>query len=265
MPSVELERRYVTKPWGRDDIDPLWGWQGGKGDRLGEIWFVDREPGDAPLLLKYLFTSERLSIQVHPDDAAARRRGLTHGKDEAWLVVAADDGATIGLGLERSLDAASLRAAAVDGSLEALMDWRSVVAGDLIYSPGGTIHAIGPGLCLLEIQQNLDLTYRLYDYDRPRELHVDEAVAVAAARPYAPPALVEPNGQGRSRLAGPAFTVELWSGASGLVDREAWVAPVRGETRLDGQRLAPGSVWRSRDECRLETEDDGLLVLAYAG
>ena len=263
MAAVELERRFVTKPWGRDDVDRSWGWDGTAGERLGEIWFVDEGPGEAPLQLKYLFTSELLSIQVHPDDLAARRRGLPHGKDEAWVVVGADEGATIGLGLNRPVDSEGLRAAALNGSLEGLMDWRRVAAGELIYSPGGTVHAIGPGLCVLEIQQNLDLTYRLYDYGRPRELHVDDAVAVAAPRPYVPPVLIEPIGTGRRRLAGPAFTVELWSGASGRIDREAWIAPIRGDARLDGLRLAPGSVWRNVGECRLETEASALLAVAY--
>lgn len=178
---MRLVRRIVEKPWGRTDLPPAFGDHGGR--RIGEIWF-EREDGEPlPLLAKFLFTSERLSIQVHPDDDAARAAGMTNGKDECWLVLDAGPDAHIGVGLNRTLSAHELRAAATDGSIEQLIDWRPARAGDFIYNPAGTVHAIGPGLCVLEVQQPSDCTYRLYDYGRPRELHLDDAVAVASLAP----------------------------------------------------------------------------------
>lgn len=178
---MRLVRRIVEKPWGRTDLPPVFGDHGGR--RIGEIWF-EREDGEPlPLLAKFLFTCERLSIQVHPDDDAARAAGMANGKDECWLVLDAEPDAHIGVGPNRTLSADELRSAATDGSIEDLIDWRPARAGDFIYNPAGTIHAIGPGLCVLEVQQPSDCTYRLYDYGRPRELHLDEAIAVATLSP----------------------------------------------------------------------------------
>ena len=148
------------------------------GQRIGEVWFTGG--GDLPLLAKYIFTSERLSIQVHPNDQQARARGLASGKTECWYILDAEPDATIGLGLTREVSPEELRAAALDGSIEQLIDWRPVKAGDFILVPPGTIHAIGAGISLLEFQQNADVTYRLYDYGRPRELHLDDSVAVGS-------------------------------------------------------------------------------------
>ncbi|MBX9727423.1 MAG: class I mannose-6-phosphate isomerase [Sphingopyxis sp.] len=178
---MKLTTRIVEKPWGRSDLPLAFGEHGGR--RIGEIWFERADGEPLPLLAKFLFTSERLSIQVHPDDASARATGMANGKDECWLVLDAEPDAHIGVGPTRPLDRAELRAAALDGSIEALMDWRPARAGDFIYNPAGTIHAIGPGLCVLEVQQPSECTYRLYDYGRPRELHLDEAVAVASLGP----------------------------------------------------------------------------------
>ncbi len=152
--------------------------------RIGEIWFVSDEP--LPLLAKYIFTSERLSVQVHPDDDQARSRGFPRGKAECWFILDCDPGATIGLGLTRQLTRDELRAAALDGSIEDAIDWRPVKPGDFLYVPPGTIHAIGAGISLLELQQNSDVTFRLYDYGRPRELHLEDALAVANAEGHTP-------------------------------------------------------------------------------
>lgn len=179
---IRLETRIVEKPWGRTDIPRAFGDFGGR--RIGEIWFEDPAGASAPLLVKFLFTSQRLSIQVHPDDEAARARGHARGKDECWLVVDAEDGGEIGVGLAEAVDTRTLRGAAGDGSIEKRIDWRAASAGDFIYNPAGTIHAIGPGLTLVEVQQNLDLTYRLYDYGRDRELHLDDGLAVATLAPH---------------------------------------------------------------------------------
>jgi len=211
-----LPRRHVERIWGRRDLSGPFAPPAEMGtEPIGEIWFEDE--ADAALLVKYLFTAERLSIQVHPDDSEARARGYERGKDEAWYVLAAEPDAVIGLGLTRKVSREALREAALDGGIERLLDWRPVSAGDVFYSPAGTIHAIGAGLSLVEIQQNLDLTYRLYDYGRPRELHLEEAVAVADPAPWAPPFEPVEAGPGRTVLAaGGAFVLERWTWAEGL-------------------------------------------------
>jgi mannose-6-phosphate isomerase len=176
-----LERRIVEKPWGRRHPGKDFGDLGD--GRIGEIWFLPPPDDTRSPLLKFLFTSERLSIQVHPDDKVARRTGAPCGKDECWLVVAGDDDARIGVGLNRNTDHEALRAAALDGSIMDMIDWRRAHVDDFIYNPAGTIHAIGAGLTIVEVQQNCDTTYRLYDYGRERPLHLDEALEVAHLSP----------------------------------------------------------------------------------
>jgi mannose-6-phosphate isomerase len=149
------------------------------GKRIGEIWF-EPPPEMAGLLVKYIFTSEKLSVQVHPSDAQLPG----HGKEECWLIVDAAPGAVLGIGFRKSIGAEEMRRAVHDGSIEQLMQWHSVRPGDFFYIPAGTVHAIGAGVCLIEVQQNSDVTYRLYDYGRPRELHLDEGLAVARGEPY---------------------------------------------------------------------------------
>jgi len=252
-----LARRHVERIWGRRDLAGPFAPPAGAGaEPIGEIWFEGAP--DAELLVKYLFTAERLSIQVHPDDKAARARGLARGKDEAWYIVAAEPGAAIGLGLTHEVSPDALRAAALDGSIERLLDWRAVAAGDVFYSPGGTVHAIGGGLSLIEIQQNLDLTYRLYDYGRPRELHLDEAVAVADPGPWTPPFAPVEAGPGRTILAaGGAFVLERWTRAGAIA------ADVPDGTMLIPLEGDAGSVWAA--EGRVELAGPVDLLAAYPG
>src|SRR3546814_12489435 len=118
----------------------------------------------------------------------------------------------IGLGLKKSTSRAALRLAAMDGSIMELVDWRPAAAGDFYYSPAGTIHALGASLVLVEVQQNVDATYRLYDYGRERELHLDEAVAVADPIPFEPSDTSRDRGRGRAAFAqGGLFVVDRWS------------------------------------------------------
>lgn len=230
---MKLRTRQVEKPWGRETLPPPFGDTGGR--LIGEIWFEG--PEDLPLLAKYIFTSEALSVQVHPDDAAARARGLRSGKSECWYILDAEPGAVIGLGLKREVGREDLRTAAGDGSIEALMDWVPVAAGDFHFVPAGTVHAIGAGIALLEFQQNSDVTYRLYDYGRPRELHLDDAVEVATPAPHvrrhppAAPALVESPPFTLLRLSGPTHLLE---------DRRRWVLPLEGSVESDGETAGPG-------------------------
>lgn len=230
---MKLATRQVEKPWGRTALPPPFGDTGGR--RIGEIWFEG--PADLPLLAKYIFTSEKLSVQVHPDDEAARERGLRRGKSECWYILDAEPGAVLGLGLKEEISRESLRAAAEEGSIEPLMDWVPVATGDFHFVPAGTVHAIGAGIALLEFQQASDVTYRLYDYGRPRALHLDDAIAVAHCGPYlerprpAPPLLVE----------SPPFTLLRTGQTTNLLqDRRRWVLPVAGAAACDGETAAAG-------------------------
>lgn len=222
---MKLDRRYVEKPWGRIELPPMF--DAPQGERVGEVWFTGGRTG-LPLLAKYIFTSERLSIQVHPDDDQARARGLDRGKTECWYILEAEAGATLGLGLKHAVSADELRRAALDGSIEQLMDWRPVRSGDFFFVPAGTVHAIGAGISLLEFQQNSDVTYRLYDYGRPRELHLDDGMAVAKPERY-PEALVQhlSGDEERTLVDGPHFTL-MHTRRDQFGGRQRWILPLEG-------------------------------------
>ena len=269
MPATRLITKRVEKPWGRSDLWPGFARAEGK-EPIGEIWFEQPGGGDPELLVKYLFTSERLSIQVHPDDAAARAKGYPRGKDEAWLILAAEPHACIAIGTLEVMTREELRAAALDGTIETLVDWKAVKAGDVFYSPAGTVHAIGPGLTLVEVQQNVDLTYRLYDYGRPRELHLDEGIAVSDPVPYVAPHIPYELTAGRTILAdGPAFVLERWNlaGDGSLVgdDRPLWLVPLTGGGAIDGQPFEAGEVWLVEKGAALDLDPATDLLLAYPG
>lgn len=180
MSVRQLPTRMVEKVWGRDRLPVPF--LAPRGERIGEIWF--EPPPELPqVLVKYLFTSEKLSVQVHPSDANAEQGEA--GKEECWLVLDAQPDARLAIGFERAVTPAEIAAAARDGTIEQLLTWHPARAGDLFYLPAGTVHAIGPGLALVEVQQASDTTFRLYDYGRPRELHLERALAVADGAPYA--------------------------------------------------------------------------------
>ncbi|RVT94619.1 class I mannose-6-phosphate isomerase [Sphingomonas crocodyli] len=271
MAVIRLTTHRVLKPWGRHDLAPLFPDQPQDQEAVGEIWFEEGEGAPArDLQVKYLFTSEKLSIQVHPDDDGAVARGFARGKDEAWAVLAAEDHSTIGLGLTKALTADALRAAALDGAIETLIDWKQVKAGDVIYSPARTIHAIGAGLLIMEIQQNLDLTYRLYDYGRPRELHLDDGIAVSDPKPFEgnPPPRALP-GDREIIAEGGKFVLERWTGAGDMMlepgSMPLWVMPVQGAIDLEGQPFAIGEVAIVEDRTRLTIAPDSLVYAAYPG
>ena len=244
---MKLLPRPVEKPWGRTDLPPEFAPT--LGSRIGEVWFEHPSKMDLPLLMKYIFTSERLSVQVHPSDQQARERGLDRGKDECWYILDATERATLGLGLRTSVSASQLRAAALDGSIEELLDWRPVKAGDFFYVPAGTIHAIGAGITLLEIQQNADVTYRLYDYGRPRELHLEDGIAVSVREKY--------DASNRPTLERTTNSVLVDQPHFGVIivnsdenvpmpfsERRRWVMPLSGEV-MSGDETA------KRGECLL--------------
>jgi mannose-6-phosphate isomerase len=233
---MKLERRYVEKPWGPTRLPEMFGASPKK--RIGEIWFVGA--GDERLLAKYLFTDERLSIQVHPNDDQAKARGLQRGKSECWYILAAEPDATLALGLKHEVPPDELRAASLDGSIDELVDWRPIRAGDFFFVPAGTIHAIGKGITLLEFQENSDVTYRLYDYGRPRELHLEDAIAVAHAKPYPESLAQHPSPEQRRTLVhGSPFSL-VQSDRDELQDKRRWVIPLAGRALSDGDIAGPG-------------------------
>jgi len=164
--------------------------------------------------LKFLFPHEKLSVQVHPDDAAAQKAGLPNGKTECWYVAHAKPGAQIGLGLKAGVTRDAFEQSIKQNRAEELLNWIDVHAGDMIYVAGGTVHTLGPGSVIIETQQQSDTTYRLYDYGRPRELHLKDGLA--AIKDKVPSgkvtrtAAIELNGSGRraSLIAAPYFAVD---------------------------------------------------------
>ncbi len=245
--AMPLRPRRVEKTWGRRDLPAPFRSEA-EDACIGEIVFDDPHAPDAALLVKYLFTSERLSVQVHPDDQAARAAGFRSGKDEAWVVIAAEPGATIATGLKRAVSRDALRESALDGSIVDLLDWQPAAAGEAFYSPAGTIHAIGPGVSLVEVQQNVDVTYRLFDYGRPRELHLDEGLAVARLEPAGTRQQCLQAEPGRELVAvGPALRIERLSAGSGRLPARSespiWLIPLEGDAGVEGHTAWPGEVW----------------------
>jgi mannose-6-phosphate isomerase len=233
-----------------------------EGERIGEVWFTNG--ADLPLLVKYIFTSERLSIQVHPNDEQARARGLAQGKTECWYILEAEPDATLGLGLKREVSADELRRSALDGSIEGLMDWRPVRAGDFFFVPAGTVHAIGAGISLLEFQQNADVTYRLYDYGRPRELHLNDGMAVSQPEPY-PETLAQhlSGDEERTLVDGPQFIL-VQTRRDALRDRRRWVMPLDGTATSGSDLAAAGEVLLVEPEGAVDFDGERMLIGATA-
>lgn len=135
-----------------------------------------------PLLVKFLFPGDKLSVQVHPDDQLAQRNGYPCGKTECWYVLRAQPGAQVALGLKPGVTLEDFRRSIAETRAEELLNWVEVFAGDMIYVAAGTVHTIGGGMVLVETQQTSDITYRLYDYGRPRELHIEDGLAATKLR-----------------------------------------------------------------------------------
>jgi mannose-6-phosphate isomerase len=265
-----LATHRVEKPWGRHTLWPGFANPPEDGDPVGEIWF--QTPGDSTpdLLIKYLFTSEKLSVQVHPNDEQAHAAGLPRGKDECWAILAAEPDSTIALGTKAPIDRETLRAAALDGTIEALLDWKPVKAGDFIYAPSGTIHAIGGGITLIETQQNSETTYRLYDYGSDRELHLDAGIAVADPVPFVPHPIPGRVAEGRVILVeGPKFVLERWQGGHRAISLPAgvtgWLIPIAGEGVVDGVAWRAGDCVTVEGSAQIEASVGSDLLFAYPG
>ena len=195
---------FSERVWGKKDLRP-WYESTGTDELVGEAWLTGPdsviETGDLagkklglvaaefgaelvgtgdefPLLVKILFPNDKLSVQVHPDDEHAQAIGQPRGKTECWYVLEAEAGATIALGLKPGVTVEQVRKSGVDGTMEELLEQVPVSVGDMVFVDAGTVHAIGPGVVLLETQQTSDVTYRMFDYGRPRELHLEQGVGV---------------------------------------------------------------------------------------
>jgi mannose-6-phosphate isomerase len=210
-----LQPQFHERVWGARDLSPIYSREI-TGNPIGEAWLtgddcrvangplagrtlgeLSREFGTQllgeatanksrfPLLIKFLFPKDKLSVQVHPDDEAAAAAGQPCGKTECWYVLRAEPGAQIGLGLKPGTSKTEVERAIREVRMEQLLNWIDVHAGDMIYVDAGTVHAIGPGAVIVETQQNSDTTYRLYDYGRPRELHIEDGMKATKEQTHA--------------------------------------------------------------------------------
>lgn len=268
-----LTPKFSERVWGRKDLKP-WYEETGTTELVGEAWLTGPEcvveegelegktlaslspelGGEFPLLVKLLFPNEKLSVQVHPDDAQAQAIGQPRGKTECWYVLEAEPGASVALGLKEGVTIDKIAASVADGTMESLMEWVPVQVGDMLYVDAGTVHAIGPGLVLLETQQTSDITYRLYDYGRPRELHLEQGLKViktkTAAGKVAPKQM-----DGFTRLIEQKyFTVDRYD----LEEMEERHINVDGPGCLVGLK---GSVWVITPGSEVELETGKAVVI----
>ncbi len=206
---IKLQPVLKDYLWGGMKLGPLFGRDNG-GKKMSESWevsvhpdgeslceggtfadylrahptAVDKEGSDFPVLIKYIDAAQNLSVQVHPDDAFARREENDNGKTEMWYIVQADAGAGIYCGFRRDTGREEFLRRVADGTVEELLNFIPVKAGDCYLIKAGTVHAIGAGCVICEVQQSSNVTYRVYDYNRlgadgkPRQLHVEKAVRV---------------------------------------------------------------------------------------
>ena len=231
---IRLAPEFVARIWGTRDLSPIFGEVPGT-EPIGEVWLTGDECKAAngplagtplgelarrfgrelvgqmapqadrfPLLVKFLFPREKLSVQVHPDDELARQVGQPSGKTECWYVLDAKPGAKIGLGLKPGTTKEDFERAIREVRAEELLNWIEVKPGEMYYVDAGTVHAIGPGSVLVETQQNSDTTYRLYDYGRPRELHVEQGMAALKEKTSAGKAIANED----ILIVSPSFQVE---------------------------------------------------------
>ncbi len=271
--AIEHARAHARpKPWGHADLRP---WSGAPQDGgvIGEIWYERSGASHPSLLLKLLFTSQPLSIQVHPDDAYAQSIGLPNGKTEAWYVLSATPDAKVALGLKRRLTRQQLRQAVGDGSIADLVAWQAVSPGDTIFVPAGTIHAIGAGLVIAEIQQRSDATFRLFDHGRQRELHIEDAIAAADAGPADSRVMPTPITDTRTLLNSNAHFVferiDLAPNSAWCLEaeRETWLLVVDGNARAGSFDVARGdAVFAQADRLDLRAGTAGMAgLVAYPG
>jgi mannose-6-phosphate isomerase len=240
IPAIRLTPSLREKVWGKTRLSP---WFPDSPKPIGEAWYLAYR--ELPLLVKLLFTAERLSVQVHPDDGEDGPRGKT----EMWHILEAAPGATIAVGFREPITRERLRESAETGEIEELLNWIEVNAGETYFIPAHTVHAIGAGIVLCEIQQNSDVTYRLWDYGRPRELHVRQAVPISDLSVHS--GAVRPQRLDASRellVRSNHFVTELMTMTPGQEVRPAaekcqmWIC-VEGHGTIGGESCKAGEVW----------------------
>lgn len=269
---IQMPVKMVEKPWGRAVLPDVFEQNESHAlQKIGEVWF---EPSEdlSELLVKYIFTSEKLSVQVHPSDAQTMAQGIgRQGKEECWLVLDAEPDARLGIGFSSPVDATTLEHAARNGSIETMLTWHRVVPGDFFYIPANTVHAIGAGISLIEIQQNSDITYRLYDYGRPRALHLAEGLAVAHGSRYNLEKYyrrIEQNSQ--ILVDGPIFRLDQIRGkpdaeTCARYTNACLIIPREGIVMISGQPLLPGQCAQVRGLDGIEWSEQALCLVAAFG
>jgi mannose-6-phosphate isomerase len=237
---TRLTPRFVPKVWGSTKLEPLYP---NASEKIGEVWFEGIP--DLPLLIKFLFTTEPLSVQVHPD-----------GKTEMWHILAAEPGAKIAAGFREKISEERLRDSALSGEIEELLEWHEARPGDTFFIPAGTVHAIGAGLNLCEIQQWSDVTYRLFDYGRPRELHLDEGARVSHLGSHA----ARQSAREGVLVSCPFFTTERVRVVGSLSCNPRMIVLLEGNLEIDGQPSRAGEAWHA-DTAPVELRGQGTILL----
>jgi mannose-6-phosphate isomerase len=238
MPLRKLEPSFRERPWGTRNLEPWFPNVRAKAGPfpIGEVWF---ETPEVPLLVKFLFAKENLSVQVHPDDKYARFHHSSPGKTEMWHVLKAEPGAKIAAGFREPVTSEQARAAALDGTIMGMLEWFDAQASDTFFIPAGTVHAIGAGLTICEIQQQSDVTYRFFDYGRGRELHLDSALAVSHLGRY--------DARRPEKVECDYFVTEPLQVERALTlqstSRNMLVIAIEGAGEIDGHPMRAGEVW----------------------
>jgi mannose-6-phosphate isomerase len=294
---ARLEPVFSPRPWGAHSLAPFFPEKSNSAEPLGEAWltgddcvfasgpYAGKKLADAwrempaewkgtlkgsndsfPLLVKFLFVEDKLSVQVHPDDDYAARHEQAaggRGKTEMWYAMRAREGAEVMVGLKPGVDVEKFRHAIAEGTAEDCLERIPVHAGDAIFVPAGTAHTIGPGLVLCEIQEHSDITYRVYDYNRrdakgqARDLHIEKALEVMRFGKQVggmiEPVRVERNSVTTTYFAACRyFAAEKWEFAEGVaqtVSRNHFELLIflegRGEIRWAGDqaKYGPAQVW----------------------
>jgi mannose-6-phosphate isomerase len=243
--AIRLTPSLREKVWGKMRLEP---WFPDSATPIGEAWYLAER--ELPLLVKLIFTSERLSVQVHPDDGEDGPRGKT----EMWHILEAEPGAAIAAGFREATTRARLMEATRSGEIERLLNWIEVKPGETYFTPAHTVHAIGAGIVLCEIQQNSDVTYRLWDYGRPRPIHVEKAVPIADLGVH--PGAVRPvrvSDRREELVRDRHFITELvrlGAGDSEMPEAhncQLWIA-IEGTGTIGAEPYRRGDVWLFPDE-----------------
>ena len=260
MPLRKLEPDIHERVWGTRNLEPWFpnARANPDSDPIGEVWFQTPE---IPLLVKFVFAKQSLSVQVHPDDAHAQSHHNSPGKTEMWHVLAAEKGAQIAAGFRKPVTREQARAAALDGSIVHLIEWFDARPGDTFFIPAGTVHAIGGGLTICEIQQPSDVTYRIYDYGRGRELHLDSALAVSHLTPHAARRV--------GKVTSDYFVTEPVK-VKGTVTLpaspgDALLIAIAGDGEIDGQPIRVGEVWQASTSTPLKITGNLRLLRTSVG